>query len=115
MARDSATTPLILWVCAAVCAHYVLGQGGNEVAKAHDDATFFSKMAYQARGKAREAEKVFELGAAAENEVSPNEPNVPAPELPKPPEAKKEEPKKPEPEKKADEKKEEPKEEKKPE
>ncbi len=109
MARDSATTPLILWVCAAVCAHYVLGQGGNEVAKAHDDATFFSKMAYQARGKAREAEKVFELGAAAENEVSPNEPNVPAPELPKPPEAKKEEPKKPEPEKKADEKKEEPK------
>ena len=32
MARENAATPLILWVCAAVCAHYVLGQGGNEVA-----------------------------------------------------------------------------------
>ena len=109
MRRDSATTPLILWVCAAVCAHYVLGQGGNEVAKAHDDAAFFSKMANQARGKAREADKVFELGSAAENEIAPTEPNAPAPPLPKAPEAKKEDPKKPEPEKKAEPKKEEPK------
>lgn len=104
-ARESAATPLILWICAAVCAHYVLGQGGNEVAKAHEDSAFFSKMAHQARGKAREADKVFELGALAENEISPTEPNAPAPALPKAPEPKKDEPKKPEPPK-AEEKKE---------
>lgn len=105
-ARESATTPLILWVCAAVCAHYALGQGGNEVAKAHEDSAFFSKMASQARGKAREADKVIELGAASESDIPPTEPNAPAETLPKPPEAKKEDPKKPEPEKKPDEKKE---------
>jgi len=108
-ARESATTPLILWVCAAVCAHYMLGQGGNEVAKAHEDSAFFSKMAHQARGKAREADKVFELGAASESEVAPTEPNVPAPVLPKAPDPKKEDPKKPEAAKKPEEKKEEPK------
>ena len=109
MARENAATPLILWVCAAVCAHYVLGQGGNEVARAHDDASFFAKMGYQARGKAREAESTLELGAAAETPVPPSETDVPAPALPKasaevkkeptpeaqkPDEPKKEEPKK---------------------
>lgn len=109
-ARDTAATPLVLWVCAAVCAHYVLGQGGNEVAKAHDDSTFFSKMAHQARGKAREADKIFELGAMAENEIAPNEPNAPAPVLPKAPEPKKDDPKEKKPDPKApEEKKEEPK------
>ncbi|HRH00348.1 MAG TPA: energy transducer TonB [Polyangiaceae bacterium] len=109
MARENAATPLILWVCAAVCAHYVLGQGGNEVARAHDDASFFAKMGYQARGKAREAETTIELGAAAETPVAPTETDTPAPALPKPaaeakkdptPEAKKpDEPKKEEPKK----------------
>ncbi len=100
MARDSTATPLILWICAAVCAHYVIGQGGNEVAKAHDDTSFLSKMAYQARGKTRDADKIFELGAFAESEVKPDEPQAPAPP-PKPAAEKKAEPPRPE-EKKAE-------------
>lgn len=109
MARENAATPLILWVCAAVCAHYLLGRGGSEVARAHDDTSFFATMAYQARGKTREVETSIELGAPAETPVTPSEVDAPAPALPKPaveatkdptPEAKKpDEPKKEEPKK----------------
>ena len=36
MKRD-ATTPLILWICAAICVHFMFGGGAEEVATVHDD------------------------------------------------------------------------------
>ena len=36
MSRD-AHIPLILWVCAAICAHFVLVGGGDQVAQVHED------------------------------------------------------------------------------
>lgn len=102
-------TPLLLWVCAAVCAHYMFAEGGGVVAEIHDDGSFIHGLALQARGRVREAEQTFEVvtdnPAADAVELAP-EAKKPEPKKPEPePEAKKDpeappEPKKPEEEKK---------------
>ena len=37
MPSREVNTPLVLWICAAICAHFVLGEGGDQIAMFHDD------------------------------------------------------------------------------
>jgi TonB family protein len=92
--RDT-TTPLFLWVCAAICAHFLFAEGGGEVAREYEDRTAILRMVVGAREKLRLSEQTFEVGGL---EVMPNpEPQPPPPAPPaKEPEAKKEKPPKPE-------------------
>ena len=85
------STPLILWICAAVCAHFMFAEGGGVVAEVHDDHSFLKHMGSQIREKVRDSEQTFEVGTVSDSAAKPEE---------KPPE-----PPPPKPEKKPDEKK----------
>jgi len=103
-------TPLILWICAAVCAHFVLGGGTEEVAKKlhilDDDRHYLSLLGAKAREKAKFVDTTIEItneeGKAKEAEPpEAPKPEAPAaekkPELPKPEPPRQPETKKPEP------------------
>lgn len=93
----SPETPLILWVCAAVCAHFIFGGGTEEVSQElrhiSDDRAFLSRLGSEARAKVRSSEMGLEV-AIVEEGVRPEEEKPEEP--PKAPEAKKPEPPKPE-------------------
>lgn len=85
-------TPLILWICAAVCAHFIFAEGGDQVATYHEDRSYIFQLGTRARSAAHGKDQTFEIVTNEEGQPKEAE----APEAPKP-EAKKEE-KKPEPE-----------------
>ena len=91
--------PLFLWICAAVCAHFLLGGGGLVVGKIHDDHSAILSLLVNARDKTRMQEQTFELALDDPNakppEVPPEE-EVTPPEV-KPEDVKKDEEKKDEP------------------
>ena len=87
-------TPIILWICAAVCAHFVFAEGGEKVAESYEDSSYLLQMGARARGLASSREQTVEVITTEEGK--PEE--EPPPEPPKV-EAKKEEKKD---EKKAD-------------
>jgi TonB family protein len=105
-------TPIILWICAALVAHFVFGGGTEEVSKqignVRADHRFLAALATKAREKAKGADQTLEVAVVDEGtrpeEPEPQEPPTP----PKAPEKKKEEAKveekKPEPPKKPEEK-----------
>lgn len=94
MRRDP-QTPLILWVCAAVCAHYMFAQGGGVVAEVHDDQRFVREMVSTVRGRLPGPPQTLEINVTGDEDVErADEPQPPEPE------AKKDEPKKDEPEEK---------------
>ena len=103
----SPETPLILWVCAAVCAHFLFAEGGGEVARIHDDRKFMATLASEVRGATHGVEQSIEIMTSDDgkpDEKAPEEPKKPdliankKAEPPKPPEAKKlEDAKKPPP------------------
>src|SRR5579883_1292744 len=100
MQRD-VNTPLILWICAAVCAHYMFGQGGNLVGQAHDDKSAIWGMLVHARERVKMEEQTFEVAPTDPADQPPEiKPEDPKPDEPKPedqkPEDKKDEPKPPE-------------------
>jgi TonB family protein len=107
------STPLILWICAAVCAHFMFAEGGGVVAEVHDDHSFLKHMASQIRDKVRDSEQTFEVGGIYDSAAKPDEKPPEPPPPPKPEkkdekkdiaiEQKKPEPPKPEPPKKKDE------------
>ncbi len=83
-------TPLILWICAAVCAHFIFAEGGDQVATYHEDRSFLYQLGTRARSAAQGKDQTLEIVTSDEGEP-----------LPKPPEpadleAQKDEPKKPE-------------------
>jgi TonB family protein len=97
MSRD-VNTPLVLWICAAVCAHFLLGEGGDTVAQFHEDRLAIASMGERVRERIRFNEQTFEVssidGPAKE---APEAPPPPPPEPPAvTPEVKKPEVKKPE-------------------
>jgi TonB family protein len=92
MKRD-ATTPLILWICAAICVHFLFGGGAEEVAVIHDDHVYLHRMATAVRDRVRQEEQVFDVALVdspkkADTPDAPPPPPPPPPK-PKPPEAKK--------------------------
>ncbi len=112
MARPLRTpqTPLILWICAAVCAHFFLGGGTEEVSKQlreyRADRQYLSLLGTKARERVRQGEQTVEVAIVNEG-VKPPQDEIPEPPKPaavekkpepvKPPEPKKPEPPKPEP------------------
>ena len=106
MASRGPEIPIVLWICAAVCAHFMMGGGTEEVSKQlrkySDDRQYLSLLGAQARERTRASEQSFDIAVvdvgAKPKEDEPEEPPAP------PPVAKKDEPK-PEPPKKADEQK----------
>jgi len=42
-------TPLILLICAAVCAHFVFAEGGDQVASFHDDMSYLHQLSVRTR------------------------------------------------------------------
>jgi len=108
---QSPQTPLILWICAAVCAHFMFGGGTEEVSsqlrKLSDDRNYLVNLAARARERARASEESFEVGVVDEGKPQQDEP-APEPEKPKPVAEKKPEPPKTDPPKPQEEKKPEP-------
>jgi len=102
--------PLVLWICAAVCAHFVMGGGTEKVSdvlKNHtSDVRFLRAIGSKAREKARQSEQTVEVAVVDEGKPKEEE-KTPEPEeeKPKPPEQKKPEAKKPDPPKPPEQKK----------
>ena len=90
MPRD-VNTPLVLWICAAVCAHFLMGEGGDTVAQFHDDRRAIASLGEKVRERIRDREQTFEVSSINAPTPSPEEP--PPPPEPEPvPTAKKPEP-----------------------
>jgi hypothetical protein len=89
--------PIVLWVCAAICAHFMMGGGTEEVSsklrKFSDDRRYISALGTKTRERVRASEQTFDI-AIVDQGAAPQEEEPPEP--PPPPVAKKDEPK-PEP------------------
>ena len=89
MMRD-ANTPLVLWICAAICAHYMFAEGGDTVARYHEDKLAIAKLGEDVRERVRFSERTFEvstLDVASKPAEEPPPPPPPAeaqPPAPKP-------------------------------
>ncbi len=79
--------PLVLWMCAAVCAHFLFGTGGLVVAKMHDDRSELWLLSREASNLAQRSEQTFELTLGESiDEHKDQAPQPPPPaEAPKPP------------------------------
>ncbi len=101
-------TPLILWICAAVCAHFVFAEGGDEVAKSHDDRSYLYELGTRARSIVHGKDQSIDILTNEDGQPKEDDPEQPKPEAQKDPEPPKpEEQKKPDPQ--AQKKREEPK------
>jgi TonB family protein len=90
------SVPLTLWICAAICAHFMLGTGGAVVATVHDDKSEMWRLSRQAGTLARRAAQTFEV-SLSDSTAEPDEeapPPPPPPPKPKPDAAKKDKDKK---------------------
>jgi hypothetical protein len=81
-------TPIILWICAAVCAHFVFAEGGEKVAEKYEDSSYLLGMGARARGAAASKDQQIEVVTNEEGKPLDEEPPVPEEKKPK---AKKEE------------------------
>jgi TonB family protein len=86
MRTRDVTIPLGLWICAAICAHFLFGTGGLVVAKVHEDQSELLKLSHQASNLAQRGEQTFEVSMNEPGEQSPEAPPPPPPPPPKPPE-----------------------------
>src|SRR5271168_3447846 len=91
MRSRDATIPLVLWICAAICAHFLFGTGGLVVGKIHDDRSELWKLSRAASNLAQQDDQIFEISLGESSDDSP------APPPPPPPPSKPEDPPKPAP------------------
>jgi TonB family protein len=81
MRSRDVTIPLALWMCAAVCVHFLFGTGGLVVARMQDDRSELWKLSRQASNLAQRDERSFELslesGDLDKDEVTPPPPPPP--------------------------------------
>jgi TonB family protein len=82
--------PLTLWICAAICAHFMLGTGGAVVATVHDDKSEMWKLSRQAGSLARQREQSFEVALSDSTDQAEPQEEPPPPPKPKPVEPPKE-------------------------
>jgi TonB family protein len=87
VASREVNTPLVLWICAAICAHFVLGEGGDQIALFHDDEAALASLGARVREMVRDKEQTFEISSTDEKEAppAPEVPDPPKPPPPKPP------------------------------
>jgi TonB family protein len=83
------TIPIALWMCAAICAHFLASTGGLVVAKMHDDRSELWRLSQQASSLAQREENTFEVTLSEPGEDEKPELLLPPPptppDLPKPP------------------------------
>jgi hypothetical protein len=75
-------TPLFLWICAAICAHFVFAESGEQVAIIHDDRKFLVQMADDVRGKIAPPVQTIEISTSDEGKPKEEEPPEPPKALP---------------------------------
>src|SRR5580698_5040023 len=61
MRKREVTIPLALWICAAICAHFLFGSGGLVVAKVHEDRAELWKLSREASSLAKLGDQTFEV------------------------------------------------------
>src|SRR5215472_6387502 len=83
MQSRDVTIPLALWMCAAVCAHFLFGTGGLVVARMHDDRSELWKLSRAASNLAQRSEQTFEVALGEPAEI-PKEEAAPQPPPPPP-------------------------------
>jgi TonB family protein len=89
MRSRDVTIPLVLWICAAICAHFLFGTGGLVVGKMHDDRSELWKLSHEASNLARQDGQTFEVSLGETSDETKDEPQPPPP----PPPPKPDEPK----------------------
>jgi hypothetical protein len=100
-------TPLILWICAAVCAHFMFAEGGDQIATYHEDRSYLYQLASRTRSIVHGKDQTIEIVTNEEGQPTEESPEQKKEEEKKKAadekkaEAKPEEAKKPDP-KKAD-------------
>ena len=87
MRSRDVTIPLVLWICAAICAHFLFGTGGLVVGKIHDDRSELWKLSRAASNLAQQDDQIFEISLG-----EPSDESTPAPPPPPPPPPKPEDP-----------------------
>src|SRR5580704_3659527 len=89
MRSRDVTIPLVLWICAAICAHFMFGTGGLVVAQMHDDRSMLWTLSREAANLAKQGDQTFEvsLGEPGEDHKDEAQPPTPPPQ-PKPEERK---------------------------
>jgi TonB family protein len=89
MQSRDVSVPLTLWICAAICAHFMLGTGGAVVATVHDDKSEMWKLSRQAVTLTRQAGgQTMEISLGDSNDEPAAEPPPPPPPKPKTPDPK---------------------------
>src|ERR1700722_9000866 len=88
MRTRDVTIPLTLWICAAICAHFLFGTGGLVVAQVHDDRSELWRLSHAAADLARREDQTFEVSLGEPGEEAKEE----APPPPPPPPEQKEKP-----------------------
>jgi TonB family protein len=81
MMRD-ANTPLVLWICAAICAHYMFAEGGETVAEYHEDKLAIATLGEHVRERVRFSEQTFEVSSISAPPKASEEAPPPPPEPP---------------------------------
>ena len=84
MRSRDVTIPLVLWICAAICAHFLFGTGGLVVGKMEDDRSELWKLSRQASNLAKQDGQTFEVTLGEPSEDTKDEPLPPPPPPPKP-------------------------------
>jgi TonB family protein len=88
MRSRDVTIPLTLWICAAICAHFLFGTGGAVVAQIHDDRSELWKLSREASELAKHGASTIEVtlgdGESKDEAPPPTPPPAPTPDAPKP-------------------------------
>ncbi len=77
-------TPIILWICAAVCAHFMFAEGGQKVAESYEDSSYLLGMGARARGAAASKDQSVEIMTSEEGKPEEEAPRVEEPPKPAP-------------------------------
>jgi TonB family protein len=84
MRSRDVTIPLGLWICAAVCAHFLFGTGGAVVAQIHDDRSELWKLSHEATDLGRHGGSTIEISLGDQSDTKEEAPPPPTPPEPKP-------------------------------
>jgi TonB family protein len=83
MRTRDVSIPLALWICAAICAHFLFGTGGLVVAQVHDDRSELLRLSHAASTLAKREDQTFEVSLGEPGEEAKEE--APPPPPPPPP------------------------------
>ena len=88
MRSRDVTIPIALWICAAICAHFLFGTGGLVVAQMHEDRSTLWNLAHEAGMLTRKDGQTFEVSLGSGDETRDQAAPIPPPPPPPKPEDK---------------------------